>query len=102
MFYAIYMETRPRACACILHKTLSLMLYLLLNSPSHAIYLLLNSPSHAIYLLLNSPSHAIYLLLDCVYFTPHSVMVMGLWCLRIRAVTLEIGSMGSDMARENM
>ncbi len=29
MFYAIYMATRPRACACILHKTLGLMLYLL-------------------------------------------------------------------------
>ncbi len=29
MFYAIYMATRPRARACILHKTLGLMLYLL-------------------------------------------------------------------------
>ncbi len=29
MFYAIYMATRPRACACILHKTLGLMVYLL-------------------------------------------------------------------------
>ncbi len=29
MFYAIYMATRPRACACIFHKTLGLMLYLL-------------------------------------------------------------------------
>ncbi len=29
MFYAIYMATRPRARACIFHKTLSLMLYLL-------------------------------------------------------------------------
>ncbi len=34
MFYAIYMATRPRACACIFHKTLGLMLYLL-----HTIYL---------------------------------------------------------------
>ncbi len=30
MFYAIYMATRPRARACIFHKTLGLMLYLLL------------------------------------------------------------------------
>ncbi len=30
--YAIYMATRPRACACIFHKTLGLMLYLLLIS----------------------------------------------------------------------
>ncbi len=29
MFYAIYMATRPRARACIFHKTLGLMLYLL-------------------------------------------------------------------------
>ncbi len=29
MFYAIYMATRPRARACIFHKTLCLMLYLL-------------------------------------------------------------------------
>ncbi len=33
MFYAIYMymATRPRARACIFHKTLGLMLYLLHN-----------------------------------------------------------------------
>ncbi len=30
MFYAIYMATRPRARACIFHKTLGLVLYLLL------------------------------------------------------------------------
>ncbi len=29
VFYAIYMATRPRARACIFHKTLGLMLYLL-------------------------------------------------------------------------
>ncbi len=29
MFYAIYMATHSRACACIFHKTLGLMLYLL-------------------------------------------------------------------------
>ncbi len=29
MFYAIYMATRARARACIFHKTLGLMLYLL-------------------------------------------------------------------------
>ncbi len=34
MFYAIYMATRPRARACIFHKTLGLMLYLL-----HTLYM---------------------------------------------------------------
>ncbi len=42
-FYAIYMATRPRARACIFHKTLGLMLYLL-HTCMQLLYLYIMGP----------------------------------------------------------
>ncbi len=54
MFYAIYMATRPRACACIFHKTLGLILYLLHTCSSGVVcnrYSINTRISHAICVL---------------------------------------------------